>query len=190
MFQDGGKRTLATSLVLHDPAIRLCNNLNITSVSSSLTLLAMSLVAHAADVIKMTYSEVHAEVCRVANWLKSKGVCQGETVALYMPMILQLPIAMLACARIGAVHSVVFGGFSADALADRIINCGARVLVTANGVMRGTKVVQLKTIADQACGKSLQEGTQVPQPSRYLKCLPFSDLHCESSFGIIRGQTS
>jgi acetyl-CoA synthetase len=99
----------------------------------------------------MTYSEVLAEVCRVANWLKQQGIKAGESVAIYMPMVLQLPITMLACARIGAVHSVVFGGFSAEALADRIHNCRAKVLVTASGVMRGTKAVQLKQIADEAC---------------------------------------
>lgn len=116
---------------------------------------------HAADVVKMTYKEVLAEVCKVANWLKSKGVSRGDTVALYLPMVLELPIAMLACARLGAVHSVVFGGFSADALADRIVNSEANVLITANGVMRGAKVVELKKVADQACAKSLQEGIQV-----------------------------
>ena len=109
----------------------------------------------------MTYSEVLAEVCKVANWLKSKGVAKGDTVALYMPMVPELPIAMLACARIGAIHSVVFGGFSADALADRIVNCEARVLITATGVMRGPKVVELKKVADQACATALLEGVQV-----------------------------
>jgi acetyl-CoA synthetase len=130
----------------------------------------------------MTYSEVHAEVCRVANWLKSKGVCPGETVALYMPMILQLPIAMLACARIGAVHSVVFGGFSADALADRIVNCGARVLITATGVMRGNKAIALKRIADQACASSLMEGIQVLRPTGLVECVPQGPLTCSIWF--------
>jgi acetyl-CoA synthetase len=74
----------------------------------------------------MTYAELKDEVCRLANWYKSKGVKKGDRVIIYAPMILELPIAMLACARIGAIHSVVFGGFSADALAQRIIGseCG------------------------------------------------------------------
>lgn len=102
----------------------------------------------------MTYSEVLDEVCRVANWLKQQGVKKGDSVAIYMPMLLELPITMLACARIGAVHSVVFGGFSAEALADRLVNSGAKVLVTASGVMRGSKAVQLKKIVDEACNIS------------------------------------
>jgi len=74
----------------------------------------------------MSYAELKDEVCRLANWYKSKGVKKGDRVIIYAPMILELPIAMLACARIGAIHSVVFGGFSADALAQRIIGseCG------------------------------------------------------------------
>lgn len=82
---------------------------------------------------KMTYEEVLKEVCRVSNWLRSMGVKKGDSVAIYMPMVCELPIAMLACARIGAVHSVVFGGFSSDALASRIEDCKARVLITCNG---------------------------------------------------------
>jgi len=98
----------------------------------------------------LTYSQVLDEVCRLANWLKAQGVNPGDCVAIYMPMVMQLPIAMLACARIGAVHSVVFGGFSADALAGRMEDCKARVLLTCNGGMRATKKIELKKIADQA----------------------------------------
>ena len=73
----------------------------------------------------MTYSQVKDEVCKLANWLKAQGVKKGDRVILYAPMILELPIAMLACARIGAIHAVVFGGFSADALAQRMLGSEA-----------------------------------------------------------------
>ena len=97
-----------------------------------------------------TYEELHREVCRFANVLKKKGVRRGDRVALYMPMVPELPIAMLACARIGAVHSVVFGGFSAESLRDRILDCEAKLLVTTNGAFRGGRVIGLKENADIA----------------------------------------
>jgi len=109
----------------------------------------------------MTYAELQEEVCRLANWLKANGVKKGDCVAIYMPMLLELPIAMLACARIGAVHSVVFGGFSADSLASRIVDCKARVLLTCSGVMRGTKAIELKKIADKACTMAKDQGFNV-----------------------------
>lgn len=117
--------------------------------------------ACAADSSTLTYSQVLEEVCRVANWLRGAGVQAGDAVAIYMPMVPQLPIAMLACARIGAVHSVVFGGYSCESLADRIVDSKAKVLVTASGVMRGTKVIQLKQIADEACRISKARGAEV-----------------------------
>lgn len=83
---------------------------------------------HAADSKTLTYSETLAEVCRVANWLRSQGIKAGDSVAIYLPMVLELPITMLACARIGAVHSVVFGGFSSEALADRLMDSTPQVL--------------------------------------------------------------
>lgn len=98
----------------------------------------------------LTYRELHAEVCRCANVLKSRGVKKGDRVSIYMPMIPELAVAMLACARIGAIHSIVFGGFSAEALADRIVDSTCQVLITANGTHRGEKPVPLKTAADQA----------------------------------------
>jgi len=110
---------------------------------------------------KMTYKQVLDEVCRVSNWLKSQSIKKGDAVAIYAPMVCELPIAMLACARIGAVHSVVFGGFSAEALADRIEDCKARVVITASGVMRATKKIDLKGIVDAACAACASRGFQV-----------------------------
>jgi acetyl-CoA synthetase len=98
----------------------------------------------------LTYEELHREVCRFANVLKSLGVGRGDRVALYLPMIPELPIAMLACARIGAPHTVVFGGFSAESLRDRINDAQAKVLVTADGGWRRGNVVPLKRNADEA----------------------------------------
>ncbi|WP_242095953.1 MULTISPECIES: acetate--CoA ligase [unclassified Sphingomonas] len=98
----------------------------------------------------LTYRELHAEVCRFANVLKQAGATKGTRVTLYMPMIPEAAVAMLACARIGAVHSVVFGGFSPDALAGRITDCGSTILVTADEGRRGGKRVALKDNADKA----------------------------------------
>ncbi|KAL0052399.1 hypothetical protein WJX82_001519 [Trebouxia sp. C0006] len=100
----------------------------------------------------MTYKEVLEEVSRLGNWLRSAGIKKGDAVAIYMPLVCELPIAMLACARIGAVHSVVFGGFSAEALAQRIQDCKARVVLTAAGTKRGAKKLGLKQIVDRAVG--------------------------------------
>jgi acetyl-CoA synthetase len=99
---------------------------------------------------RLTYRELHAEVCRFANALKSAGVGKGDRVSIYLPMIPEAAVAMLACARIGAVHSVVFGGFSPDALKDRILDSDCSVLVTADGGLRGGRNVPLKANADQA----------------------------------------
>ena len=104
---------------------------------------------------RITYRELHAEVCRFANVLKGLGVRRGEAVTIYMPMIPETAFAMLACARIGAVHSVVFGGFSPEALAGRIEGCGSAVLITADEGLRGSRTVPLKANADEAarrCG--------------------------------------
>ncbi len=101
-----------------------------------------------------TYQELHRLVCRFANLLKKKGVKKGDRVAFYLPMIPELAIGMLACTRIGALHSVVFGGFSANSLKDRINDCQAKILVTADGGFRSGKVIQLKQNADTAMNES------------------------------------
>ncbi len=98
----------------------------------------------------LTYFDLYREVCQFANVLKSLGVTRGDRVAIYLPLIPELAIAMLACARIGAVHSVVFGGFSAESLRDRINDAQARLLVTADNGFRRGGVVALKKIADEA----------------------------------------
>jgi acetyl-CoA synthetase len=97
-----------------------------------------------------TYQQLHYHVCKFANVLKKQGIKKGDRVSIYLPMIPELPITMLACARIGAIHSVVFGGFSAEALRDRINDCEAKLLVTADGYYRNGKTVGSKVGADQA----------------------------------------
>ena len=113
------------------------------------------------DVRKFTYKDLLKEVSRFANVLKKKGVKKGDRVAIYLPMISELPIAMLACARIGAIHTIVFGGFSAEALRDRILAAGAEVLITANGYWRSGKHVSSKASADSACDLCEKEGHKV-----------------------------
>jgi acetyl-CoA synthetase len=98
----------------------------------------------------ISYKELHAEVCQFANVLKARGVKKGDRVSLYMPMIPEAAVAMLACTRIGAVHSIVFGGFSPDALKSRILDSDCQVLITADQSMRGGKKIPLKTNADKA----------------------------------------
>lgn len=97
-----------------------------------------------------TYKQLLTEVCKIANHLKELGVKKGDTVSIYLPMIPELPASMLACARLGAVHSVVFAGFSAESLAGRLLDSGSRIVLTATGVMRGTKLIALKSIVDDA----------------------------------------
>lgn len=105
------------------------------------------------DVQKYTYHELHGAVCRFASALKVQGVQQGDRVVIYMPMIPEAVIAMQACARIGAIHSIVFGGFSAEALKDRVEDAQAKVIVTADGGHRGGRIVELKKSVDAAMEK-------------------------------------
>ena len=98
----------------------------------------------------ISYAELHDEVCRFANVLKAHGVKKGDRVTIYMPMIPEAAYAMLACARIGAVHSVVFGGFSPESLKDRILDCKADVLITADEGVRGGRKIPLKVNVDEA----------------------------------------
>ncbi|MDE2238068.1 MAG: AMP-binding protein, partial [Elusimicrobia bacterium] len=106
------------------------------------------------EVRTFTYQQLHGEVCRFANVLKSLGVRRGDRVAIYMPMIPEAAVAMLACARIGAPHSVVFAGFSAEALRDRINDAAAKLVVTADGGWRRGNVVRLKDAVDAAVAQA------------------------------------
>jgi acetyl-CoA synthetase len=101
-------------------------------------------------VTRVTYAELHRMVCQFANGLKSMGVVKGDRVVIYMPMSIEAVVAMQACARIGAIHSVVFGGFSAKSLQERIIDASAKLVITANGGVRGGKIVPLKATTDEA----------------------------------------
>ena len=115
----------------------------------------------------ISYRELHAEVCKLANALEALGVQAGDRVMLYMPMIPEAAYAMLACARIGAIHSVVFGGFSANALADRISDCAAKVVITADQGKRGSKTIALKASVDEALGF---DGTDSVENVVVVKC--------------------
>src|SRR5690242_13137398 len=103
---------------------------------------------------KLTFKQLHAEVCRFANVLKARGVKKGDRVTIYMPMIVEAAVSMLACARIGAIHSVVFGGFSPEALAGRIRDCASPIVITADEGIRANRKIPLKENTDAACDKS------------------------------------
>ncbi|XP_057680692.1 acetyl-coenzyme A synthetase, cytoplasmic isoform X3 [Corythoichthys intestinalis] len=110
------------------------------------------------DELTVTYRELLNSVCRFANVLKSQGVKKGDRVAIYMPMVVELVVAMLACARIGAVHSIVFAGFSAESLCERIVDSQCSLLITADGFYRGDKLINLKLLADEAVQKCRDKG--------------------------------
>jgi len=112
--------------------------------------LALIFESDNGTVNRVTYAELHRMVCQFANGLKSLGVTKGDRVIVYMPMSIEAVVAMQACARIGAIHSVVFGGFSAKSLQERIIDAGAKIVITANGGVRGGKIIPLKTTTDEA----------------------------------------
>src|SRR5262245_5830495 len=101
----------------------------------------------------LTYNELHDEVCRFANVLRRNGAVKSDRICIYMPMVPEAAIAMLACARIGAIHSVVFGGFSALSLVDRIQDASCSMVITADGAFRGSKDIPLKPVVDEALEK-------------------------------------
>ncbi|GEO38261.1 acetyl-coenzyme A synthetase [Skermanella aerolata] len=109
----------------------------------------------------ITYRELHEQVCRLANVLKAKGVKKGDRVTIYLPMIPEAAYAMLACARVGAIHSIVFGGFSPDSLRDRLVDCDSHLLITADEGLRGGRKVPLKKNADEALKQSPCVKTQI-----------------------------
>ncbi|MCZ6636284.1 MAG: acetate--CoA ligase [bacterium] len=111
----------------------------------------------------LTYRELHEQVCKFANVLKSRGVKKGDRVSIYMPMVPELAVSMLSCARIGAVHSIVFGGFSAEALADRIVDSTCQIVLTTDGMFRGDRPMERKQPTDEAIAlaNSRMDGTEV-----------------------------
>eukprot|EP00164_Ancoracysta_twista_P008614 GFYU01012510.1.p1 GENE.GFYU01012510.1~~GFYU01012510.1.p1 ORF type:complete len:654 (+),score=236.46 GFYU01012510.1:64-2025(+) len=129
----------------------------------------------------LTFKELKDQVCKFANVLKSMGVKKGDPVCIYLPMVNELPISMLACARIGAVHSVVFGGFSAHALSDRVMDCKSRVIVTADGVLRGKKPIHLKDVVDEAIQMCAEKGHGVEHSIVYRRLADKIDIKWNAS---------
>jgi acetyl-CoA synthetase len=133
-----------------------------------------------SDSSSLTYKELHKQVCKFANVLKNLGVKKGDRVCIYLPMISELAIAMLACTRIGAIHSIVFGGFSAESLRDRIQDSTCKILVTCDGTFRGAKAIPQKTNADAALKEcpSVEKAIIVRRVGDQIKCTmnPAKDL--------------
>lgn len=142
----------------HDGTLNVCANCVDRHLSDKAEQTAIIWEGDNPQVSKhITYQELYEQVCRFANVLKARGIEKGDRVTLYMPMIPEAAYAMLACARIGAIHSVVFGGFSADALAGRIIDCKSKLVITADFSNRGGKQIPLKKNVDEA---SLKPGVK------------------------------
>jgi acetyl-CoA synthetase len=132
----------------------------------------------------LTYRQLYEQVCRFANVLKGRGVKKGDRVSIYMPMVPEAAVAMLACARIGAVHSIVFGGFSAEALADRIADSTCKTLITANGTFRGAKAIPMKPNADQAMASASEAmGENVETCIVVKRVSDDSGIECEMQDG-------
>src|ERR1043165_3292825 len=136
----------------HDGELNASYNCLDRHLSTQPDKIAIIFEADDGQVTKVTYKELYHRVCQFANALKSKGVQKGERVLIYMPMSIEAVVAMQACARIGATHSVVFGGFSAKSVQERIQDAGAVALITADGQFRGGKEIPLKPACDEAIG--------------------------------------
>ena len=132
----------------------------------------------------VSYKELHLQGSKFANVLKSRGVKKGDRVSIYMPMVVEATVAMLACARIGAIHSVVFGGFSAEALADRIVDSTCKTLITANGTFRGAKAIPMKPNADAAMSRASEQMEENVETCIVVKRVgEESGIECEMKAG-------
>jgi acetyl-CoA synthetase len=137
----------------------------------------------AKDQRTITYRELHAEVCRFANALKGLGVTKGDRITIYLPMIPEAAVAMLACARLGAVHSIVFGGFSPESVASRVKDCGSKLIITADEGRRGGRTVPLKANVDAALSQhalpSVEKVVVVRRTGGKVAWHEHRDLHYE-----------
>ncbi|HVL37452.1 MAG TPA: acetate--CoA ligase [Burkholderiales bacterium] len=136
----------------HDGELNASANCLDRHLKSQPDKVAIIFEADDGKVTKITYAELHRAVCRFANALKARGIRAGDRVIVYMPMSIQVVVAMQACARIGATHSVVFGGFSAKSVQERIVDAGAIAVITADGQLRGGREIPLKPVVDEALG--------------------------------------
>ncbi len=150
---------------------------------------AITFVGEPGDVRHVSYRELHADVCRFANALAAQGVKQGDRVVIYMPLTVEAVVAMHACARIGAIHSVVFGGFSAMSLKDRIEDASATVLITADGGWRAGKVIELKEAADKALSQGCKSIRRVIVLKRTGHEVPMKELRDLWWHELIEGQS-